>query len=53
MVRSAQGPRLVALEVLRTFEVTNGSGWHPVSRKQLLVLERDEQERIRRVVDDW
>lgn len=53
VVRSAQGPRFVALEVLRTFEVKDASGWHPVSRRQLLVLERDEQERIRRVLDDW
>jgi|KBSMisStaDraftv2_1062788.scaffolds.fasta_scaffold97366_2 ketosteroid isomerase-like protein len=53
VVRSAQGPRFVALEVLRTFEVKDGSGWKPVSRKQLLVLERDEQEHIKRVLDDW
>ncbi len=53
VVRSAQGPRFVALEVLRTFEVKDASGWHPASRKQLLVLERDEQERIKRVLDDW
>jgi len=53
VVHSAQGPRLVALEVLRTFEVKEGSLWRPVSRKQLLVLERDGQDRIRRVLDDW
>jgi hypothetical protein len=53
IVRSAQGPRFVALEVLRTFEVKDAKGWHPASRKQLLVLERDEQERIKRVLDDW
>jgi len=53
VVRSAQGPRFVALEVLRTFEVKDASGWKPASRKQLLVLERDEQEHIKRVLDDW
>jgi hypothetical protein len=53
VVRFAQGPRFVALEVLRTFEVKDTTGWHPASRKQLLVLERDEQERIKRVLDDW
>jgi hypothetical protein len=53
VVRSAQGPRFVALEVMRTFEVKDGTGWRPASRKQLLVLERDEQERIKRVIDDW
>jgi ketosteroid isomerase-like protein len=53
VVRSAQGPRMVALEVARTFEVKDGSSWRPVSRKQLLVLERDGQDRIRRVLDDW
>jgi ketosteroid isomerase-like protein len=53
VVRSAQGPRFVALEVLRTLEVKDASGWKPVSRKQLLILERDEQEHIKRVLDDW
>jgi hypothetical protein len=53
VIRSSQGPRFVALEVQRTFEVKDASGWHPASRKQLLVLERDEKERIKRVLDDW
>ena len=53
MTHSAQGPRMVALEVTRTFEVKDGNAWRPVSRKQLLVLERDAQDRIRRVLDDW
>lgn len=53
VVRSAQGPRFVAIEVLRTFEVKDGDAWRPSSRKQLLVLERNEQDRIRRVLDDW
>jgi len=53
VVHSAQGPKLVAIEVSRTFEVKDGSSWRPVSRRQLLVLERDGQDRIRRVLDDW
>jgi len=53
LVRSAQGPKLVALEVSREFEVKDGNGWRPVSRTQLLVLERDQEGRIHRVLDDW
>jgi ketosteroid isomerase-like protein len=53
VVRSAQGPRFVAIEVLRTFEVNDGDAWKPMSRKQLLILERNDQDRIRRVLDDW
>ena len=49
----AQGQRFVALEVARTFDVKEEAGWRAVSRKQLLVLERDEHDRIRRVLDDW
>jgi hypothetical protein len=39
--------------VLRTFEVKDGDAWKPMSRKQLLILERNDQDRIRRVLDDW
>jgi len=53
VVRSAKGPKLVALEVSREFEVKDGNGWRPVSRTQLLVLERNEKGLIRRVLDDW
>jgi ketosteroid isomerase-like protein len=53
VVRSAQGPKLIALEVSRQFELKDGNAWRPVSRKQLLVLERDQEGRIRRVLDDW
>jgi len=53
LVRSAQGPKLIALEVSRDFEVKDGNAWRPVSRTQLLVLERDDEGRIRRVLDDW
>jgi ketosteroid isomerase-like protein len=53
VVRSAQGPKLVALEISREFEVKDGNAWRPVKRTQLLVLERDGTGKIRRVLDDW
>jgi ketosteroid isomerase-like protein len=53
VVRSAQGPKLVALEISREFEVKDGSTWRPVKRGQLLVLERDGKGKIQRVLDDW
>src|SRR5262249_49354306 len=53
VVRSAKGPKLVAVEVSREFEVKDASGWRPVSRTQLLVLERDQEGRIHRVLDNW
>ena len=53
VVRSALGPKLVALEIAREFEVKDGSAWRPVKRSQLLVLERDGKGKIQRVLDDW
>ena len=53
VVRWAKGPRFVALEVQRDFEVKSGSGWQPVHRAQLLILEQDQSGLIRRVFDDW
>jgi ketosteroid isomerase-like protein len=53
VVHSVQGVRFVALEVLRTFELKEGETWRPMSRKQLLILERNDQDRIRRILDDW
>ena len=50
---SVQGPRFVAIQVLRTFEVKDGEAWRPMSRKQLLILERNDQDLIRRILDDW
>ena len=53
VVHSAQGPKLVALEISREFEVKDGDAWRPLKRTQLLVLDRDGQGKIRRVLDDW
>jgi len=53
VVRWAQGPKFVALEVQRDFEVKDGEKWKQVHRAQLLILEHDQGDLIHRVFDDW
>jgi SnoaL-like domain len=53
VVRWAHGPKFIALEVQRDFEVKDGVTWKPVHRAQLLILEHDQAGLIHRVFDDW